>query len=198
VTARLMAFLARGDPSWVAVVAFELAVLLTVGSAIAFHHGTTERDAFGSTRIGWRGLGALVGTVGAIAVGCWMFWVDYRAFLDRAVAPADAYEIQATGQLGTWSFTYPTGKVSQNCLVVPRGRFIRLVLSAKHAVAKLSLPQYGLTRDAIPGRYTSLWFQATEAADPRQFEPVSLVSVLEPANFDQWLLEKEPSRAKKR
>ncbi len=110
------------------------------------------------------------------------------------MAPADAYEIQATSQKGTWSFAYPSGKVSVNRLVVPRQRPIRLIMSSKDDVHSLYLPQFRLQQVAIPGRFTSMWFEATQTKTmPIQCaqdcpagsaQSVGTISVVEPEQFD--------------
>ncbi len=125
-----------------------------------------------------------------------LFWVGYVPFLDASVAPSDAYEIQATSQKGSWRFSYPSGKVSDNRLVVPRWRPVRLVMSSTDVLHNLYLPQFRLQQTAIPGRYTSIWFEATEprtmpiqCADdcPSGLAPEATISIIEPNQFDQWL-----------
>ena len=140
-----------------------------------------------------------------LAIACALFWVGYVPFLDASVAPADAYEIQATSQNGSWSFSYPSGKVSDNRLVVPRWRPVRLVMSSKDTLHNLYLPQFRLQQTAIPGRYTSIWFEATQAktipiqctndCPSGRHTPEATLAIIEPDQFDQWLaLSDKPKR----
>jgi cytochrome c oxidase subunit 2 len=142
--------------------------------------------------------------VAMLAIACGLFWLGYVPFLDAAVAPADAYEIQVTSQKGAWSFSYPSGKVSDNRLVVPRWRPVRLVMSSKDTMHNLYLPQFRLQQTAIPGRYTSIWFEATEARTmPIQcvedcpsegLAPGATLSIVEPDKFEQWLALSDKSK----
>ena len=135
------------------------------------------------------------------AIACGLFWVGYVPYLHAAVAPGDAYEIQATSDKGSWSFAYPSGKVSVNRLVVPRLRPIRLVMSSKDDVHSLYLPEFRLQQVAIPGRYTSIWFEATkttsipiqcaEDCPPLPAKSEGTVSIVEPQQFDEWLAMKD-------
>jgi len=147
---------------------------------------------------------AVIWCTGMLAIACALFWVGYVPYLDAAVAPADAYEIQATSQKGSWSFAYPSGKVSINQLVVPRWRPVRLVMSSKDNLHNFYLPQFRLQQTAIPGRYTSIWFEATEAKTmPIQctedcpgghVKSLVTISIVEPDTFDRWLALKEKSK----
>ena len=158
-----------------------------------------DRNGFGSA---WA---VTAWCIGMLAVACGLFWVGYMPYLYAAVAPADAYEIQATSSKGSWSFTYPSGKVSVNRLVVPRWRPVRLVMSSTDSVHGLYLPQFRLQQAAIPGRYTSIWFEATKATTmpiqctedcPAVSAAVGgTLSIIEPEQFEQWLaLNDKPKR----
>jgi len=125
-----------------------------------------------------------------------LFWLGYRTYLDGLVAPADAYDIQALSERGTWVFTYPTGKPSMGDLIVPVGRPVRLIMSSKDAVHGLAIPELRVQQLAIPGRYSTLWFnipsqrslstRCTEGCDPRpKTEP--MVVAVDESHFDTWL-----------
>ena len=178
-------------------VSLALGLLLAAGISFALlrrRTGLAQAEAARPPGSSW---GIAICSAGMLAVACSLFWIGYVPFLDAAVAPADAYEIQATSQEGSWRFSYPSGKVSDNRLVVPRWRPVRLVMSSKDHLHNLYLPQFRLQQTAIPGRYTSIWFAATVAKTmPIQCAedcPSSdgatgaTISIIEPDQFDQWL-----------
>ena len=183
-----------------------LGLLLVVGVAFAIlrrRNSAVQAAAARRASFPW---GIAVYLSAMLALACALFWVGYVPFLEAAVAPADAYEIQATSQEGSWRFSYPSGKVSNNRLVVPRWRPVRLVMSSKDNLHNLYLPEFRLQQTAIPGRYTSIWFEATEAktipiqcADdcpPRPAAPDATLSIIEPEQFDQWLaVSNKPKRS---
>jgi len=125
-----------------------------------------------------------------------LFWLGYRTNLDGLVAPADAYDIQVLSERGAWAFTYPTGKLSRVDLVVPVARPVRLIMSSKDAIHGLSIPELRLQQLAIPGRYSTIWFnipsqrslstRCTEGCDARTNTEPKVVAVDE-SHFDAWL-----------
>ena len=125
-----------------------------------------------------------------------LFWLGYRTHLDSLVAPADSYDIQVLSERGTWAFTYPTGKRSKGDLVVPVARPVRLIMSSKDAVHGLAIPELRLQQLAIPGRYSTLWFnipnqrslstRCTDGCDPRSKTEPKVLAVDE-SHFDTWL-----------
>jgi len=81
-----------------------------------------------------------------------------------SVAPPTAYEIQVTGTMWNWSFSYPNGYVS-NELHVPKDVPILLVLQSPDVIHSLFIPAFRVKKDAVPGRYNRFWFQATETGE---------------------------------
>jgi cytochrome c oxidase subunit 2 len=93
-----------------------------------------------------------------------LFVWGFKGFVDMRTAPKDAYEIRATGQKWKWLFTYPGGFVDDT-LHVPVDRPVRMVINAVDVLHSLYFPNFRQKIDAIPGRYTDLWFQATKPGD---------------------------------
>ncbi len=78
--------------------------------------------------------------------------------------PADSYEIRVTAKKWVWSFTYPNGHIDSD-LHVPLDRPVRLVMSSDDVIHSLYIPAFRIKQDVVPGRYTTLWFQADEAGE---------------------------------
>ncbi|HKQ59762.1 MAG TPA: cytochrome c oxidase subunit II [Candidatus Polarisedimenticolaceae bacterium] len=96
--------------------------------------------------------------IGLVAL---MFWQGYRAYLDVATPPLNAYDVQVTGQKWNWLFTYPNGYVDGE-LHVPVGQPVRLTMTSPDVIHSLYLPDFRIKRDVVPGRYDKLWFTARE------------------------------------
>lgn len=92
-----------------------------------------------------------------------LFFIGWTPFVNSWIAPAEAYEIQVTAQKWSWTFRYPDGTVSPGKLVIPRGKPIRLIMSSTDVLHSFYIPEYRIKRDVIPGQYTMIWFEATEA-----------------------------------
>ena len=56
-----------------------------------------------------------------------MFWYGWTGYKPMLVAPKDAIEIDATGQMWKWTFDYPNGK-SSDSLIVPVDEPVKLNL----------------------------------------------------------------------
>jgi cytochrome c oxidase subunit 2 len=89
------------------------------------------------------------------------FW-GFRGYVKAWVVPNDAMEIIVTGKKWVWEFEYPDGTRTLNDLHVPVDQPVKLVLTAEDVIHSFYIPEFRLKRDAIPGRYTELWFTATK------------------------------------
>jgi len=125
-----------------------------------------------------------------------VFYSGFEGYLHMSVVPPNAYEIQVSGKMWKWSFTYPNG-YSDGELHLPRGIPVRLVLSSADVIHDLYLPAFRVKKDAVPGRYNSLWVQTTETGT---FDACcaeycgtdhsgmsAKVIVQEQSDFDAWL-----------
>lgn len=93
-----------------------------------------------------------------------IFYVGFRGYMNLATAPANAYEIQVTGQKWKWLFTYPNGYVDEN-LHVPINVPVRLITQSEDVIHSLFIPEFRVKDDVVPGRYGQLWFEATVAGE---------------------------------
>jgi cytochrome c oxidase subunit 2 len=104
-----------------------------------------------------------------------VFYFGFRGYLNMAVAPPHAYEITVTARSWNWEFTYPNGVVSPE-LHVPKDVPVRLVLtvpndaSSRDVLHSFFVPQFRVKKDAVPGRFNTVWFQATELSPPGGFD----------------------------
>ncbi len=118
----------------------------------------------------------------------------------------DVVKIQVLGQQFEWHFRYagPDAKfntaddVETTALLhVPKGKPILMQLRSKDVIHSLFLPNVRLKQDAIPGRQTQLWFQATVPGDYElacaelcglgHYKMRGQFIVDEPADFDAWI-----------
>ncbi len=102
----------------------------------------------------------------------WVFVLGFRGFLEMFVAPAGATEVQVTGQKWQWTIAYdlPNGdRVSVGGpgaeFVFPKNKKFKLILKSTDVLHSFYVPNFRIKTDVIPGRYTTLWFEATEAGE---------------------------------
>jgi cytochrome c oxidase subunit 2 len=94
--------------------------------------------------------------------GLFVSWwaVGFRQYIELAEAPADALDVYVTAKQWMWKFSYSDGSHTVDDLYVPAGRPVRLILTSRDVIHSFYVPAFRLKQDAVPGRYTSLWFTA--------------------------------------
>jgi len=127
-----------------------------------------------------------------------IFFLGFRGYLDMATPPQNAYEVQVTAQKWNWQFTYPNGHTDA-ALHVPVNTPVRLVLSSTDVIHSLFIPAFRIKKDAVPGRYTKAWFQATTAGTYPIYcaeycgtllsDMLADCIVHEPGGFEKWMAE---------
>jgi cytochrome c oxidase subunit 2 len=99
----------------------------------------------------------------SIPLALFLLWfaIGYRQFVEQDTPPADAMDVYVMGKKWMWKFNYPEGPNSVNVLRVPAGRPVRLLMTSQDVIHSFYVPEFRVKRDANPGRYTQVWFQAT-------------------------------------
>ncbi len=130
-----------------------------------------------------------------IAIG--IFGWAARLYATIYQPPANSMEIDVVGKQWFWEFQHAEGKRELAELHVPIGRPIRLTLTSEDVIHSLFIPAFRIKQDAVPGRYTTVWFEATETGEFRLncTEYCGLdhalmggkVYVMTPADYEQWL-----------
>jgi cytochrome c oxidase subunit 2 len=120
-------------------------------------------------------------------------WV---VFHDMRSMPKDALEIQVTGKQWAWTAEYKNGVRSVD-VVVPVHRDVKLVLASEDVIHSFYIPSFRIKQDAVPGRYTTLWFNAEKLGEFHVFcaeycgtshsGMLTRLKVVSQADFDKWL-----------
>lgn len=126
-----------------------------------------------------------------------MFVWGALIFFDIHDPPDDALEIGVVGRQWMWKVQHPTGQSEINELHVPVGQAVKLLMTSEDVIHDFYLPAFRVKQDVLPGRYTSVWFEATKAGVYQLFcaeycgtqhsGMIGRVVVLEPAEFERWL-----------
>ena len=111
--------------------------------------------------------------------------------------PANAMNIYVVGKQWMWKAEHPGGQHEINALHIPAGRPIQLTIISQDVFHSFSIPAFRVKREAIPGRYTSVWFQATTPGTYHLFctqycgtnhsAMIGEIVVLTPEGYKQWL-----------
>ncbi len=134
-----------------------------------------------------------------IPLGLAMTMFTWGAKLYFAVSrpPADALEINVVSKQWMWKFQHPTGQREINELHVPWGQPVKLMMASEDVIHSLYVPAFRVKKDVLPGRYSTLWFEATRTGKYHLFcaeycgTEHSLmggyVIVMEPVEYQNWL-----------
>jgi cytochrome c oxidase subunit 2 len=127
-----------------------------------------------------------------------MFLIGFKDYM-RMVGPQNApnaYEIGVLGVKWKWTFTYPNGYVD-DALHVPVDTPMQLTLSSDDVIHSLYIPAFRIKQDAVPGRYTKMFFRAIEPGEYQIFcaeycgtshsTMLTKVVVHRPGEYEKWL-----------
>ncbi len=127
----------------------------------------------------------------------WGAWL----FVALAQPPPDALDVYVVAKQWMWKFQHPEGKREIAELHIPVGRPVKLTMTSEDVIHSFFIPAFRIKQDVLPGRYTSVWFQATNTGVYQQYctqycgtghaGMLSKIIVMEPAAYDQWLREGE-------
>jgi cytochrome c oxidase subunit 2 len=124
-----------------------------------------------------------------------LFVWGFKGFVDLRTPPKDSLEIHAIGKRWAWSFQYAHGV--DNALHVPVDTNVRVIISSLDVLHSLFVPNFRVKMDAVPGRYTDLWFRATvpgtypifcaEYCGTSHSDMLANVVVHPAGGFEQWV-----------
>src|SRR6188474_1558630 len=92
-----------------------------------------------------------------------MFVWGADLFFRLSRPPVDAMEIYAVGKQWMWKVQHPEGVREINELHVPINRNVRLTIGSEDVLHDYYIPAFRVKMDAVPGKLTTMWFNATKA-----------------------------------
>jgi cytochrome c oxidase subunit 2 len=111
--------------------------------------------------------------------------------------PPNAMNIYVVGKQWMWKAEHPGGQHEINSLHVPINQPVQITLISQDVFHSFSIPAFRVKREAIPGRYTTVWFEATQVGTYHLFctqycgtqhsGMVGEVTVLTPEDYKKWL-----------
>ncbi len=118
-------------------------------------------------------------------------------YFDTYSPPKGALEYYVVGKQWMWHIQHPTGQREINELHVPTGQPIKLIMATEDVIHSFYVPAFRVKRDVVPGRYTTLWFEAIRPGEYHLFcaeycgtkhsQMRGRVVVMEPAEYQNWL-----------
>lgn len=113
--------------------------------------------------------------------------------------PTNAMNVYIIGKQWMWKAEHPGGQHEINALHVPVGRPVQLTMISQDVFHSFSIPDFRVKREVIPGRYSTVWFEATTPGDYHLFctqycgtlhsGMVGQITALSPEDYEKWTRE---------
>jgi cytochrome c oxidase subunit 2 len=139
--------------------------------------------------VGW----SIVPLVISLAMFAW----GARVFYSMYRPPRNAVEYWTVGKQWMWKFQHPDGHREINTLHIPVGQPIKLNIQSEDVIHSFFVPAFRVKQDAVPGRQTQIFFEATKPGVYHLFcteycggehsKMIGSVIALEPEQYESWL-----------
>lgn len=128
-----------------------------------------------------------------------IFYVGLEGYIRLREAPANAYEVNVEGYRWAWNFEHRNGAQSTGWVRVPAGRPVKFTMSSTDVIHSFFIPSFRVKQDVVPGRYSTIWFQAdepglyqafcTEYCGTSHSKMTAVIEVMDPEEFDRQITE---------
>jgi cytochrome c oxidase subunit II len=139
----------------------------------------------------------LVWTLIPTVLVAFVFAWSASLYFENSRPPSASMEIFVIGKQWMWHLQHPEGPREINELHVPVGVPVKLTMTSEDVIHDFYVPAFRVKKDVLPGRYTSLWFQATKTGTYHLFcgqycgadhaEMIGWVYVMTPTDYASWL-----------
>ena len=136
-------------------------------------------------------------TVTPLLVFFGVFGWAARDYVTMADPPANALPVSVVARQWMWKLQHRNGRREINELHVPQGEPVVLTMTSQDVIHSFFVPAFRLKQDVVPGRYTRLWFTATQLGQFPLFcseycgsehsQMTGRVVVMSPADYGRWL-----------
>jgi cytochrome c oxidase subunit II len=138
-------------------------------------------------------------TVIPTVISLGLFLWGAKLYVRNSEPPPGATEVFVVGKQWMWHLQHPEGRKEINELHVPVGVPVKLTLTSQDVIHDFFVPAFRIKRDVLPGRYVTMWFEATTVGTYRYFcsqycgtahsAMIGWVYVMSPRDYAAWLSE---------
>src|SRR5271163_90087 len=176
----------------ISVIGMALVVMLVAGFSIAYR---AEKNPV-ATHI--EGSTILEATWTIIPLALFMVTFVWGAALYFRIynPPTNAMNIYIVGKQWMWKAEHPGGQHEIDALHVPINRAVQLTMISQDVFHSFSIPAFRVKREVVPGRYTTVWFEATTPGTYHLFctqycgtlhsQMIGWVTAMKPEEYQAW------------
>jgi cytochrome c oxidase subunit 2 len=136
-------------------------------------------------------------TVVPLGLTAVMFTWGSGLYMHNQQDPPNAMNIYVVGKQWMWTVEHLEGRREIGELHVPAGRPVKLILASQDVIHDFFIPAFRVKQDVVPGRYTTMWFEASRIGNYRfvcaqycgtqHSGMIGRVIVMEPQEYQAWL-----------
>ncbi len=118
-------------------------------------------------------------------------------FIRESRPPRASMEIFVVAKQWMWKLEHPNGRREIDALHIPVDTPVKLTMTSQDVIHDFFVPAFRVKKDVVPGRYTSLWFEATKVGKYHFFcaqycgtnhsKMRGWVYVMKPDDYERWL-----------
>ncbi|MEH0018983.1 MAG: cytochrome c oxidase subunit II [Desulfobacter sp.] len=132
-------------------------------------------------------------------IAMFMFVSGWQSYTGLRNVPEGAMEIEVLGQSFSWIFVYENDKETENEILVPVNKPVKLNITSLDVIHSMFIPAFRVKVDAVNGVNTFAWFlpekegeyffQCTEFCGTGHADMTGVVKVVSQEEFDEWMAE---------
>jgi cytochrome c oxidase subunit 2 len=174
-------------------VALGVAVLI-VAFSIRYRRGSPADRSAAPSRVRWI---EITWTATPLVIFLGLFVWSSLVFSQFYEPPENSLRIHVLAKQWMWKLEHENGRREIDELHVPLGQPVELIMTSQDVIHSFFVPAFRVKQDVLPGRYTSLWFTATqlgrfdlfcaEYCGTHHAAMHGGIVVMRPAQFAQWL-----------
>ena len=110
--------------------------------------------------------------------------------------PTNAMNIYIVGKQWMWKAEHPGGQHEIDSLHIPINRPVQLTMISQDVFHSFSIPAFRVKREVIPGRYSTVWFEATTPGEYHLFctqycgtlhsQMIGTITAMKPDDYQAW------------
>jgi len=130
-----------------------------------------------------------------------MFYIGWQSFLGLRAVPPGAINIDVNAMQFSYLFIYPNKKESENLMVVPQGKPVKVNLTSLDVIHGFYIPGFRIKMDAIKNMKTYTWFYAdrpgeydifcTQYCGSGHADMRATLRIVPEKEYEEWLKKKE-------
>ncbi len=161
--------------------------------AVHYRRGSTATRAVAVHPMRWELVWILIPLGLFLGIFVW----SARLYFSLYSPPDDAMPIYVIGKQWMWHVQHVSGQREINQLHIPQGQPVKLIMTSQDVIHSFFIPAFRIKQDVLPGRYTTLWFQAVrpgeyallcaEYCGTDHARMGGQVIVMRPARYQAWL-----------